>query len=298
MTGQGRACIEDETLGRVTVEIRSVNHRGLKTVFRTPDSLSWIEPELLQSVRQHVGRGSVHVNIAWIPADGLQSGAIDTAAVDAIASRLIEIRRRLLDQGMSADEIAPIQLSEILIVPDVCQASDNVTFDRPGMQRIIIDTTQQALASLNTMRGREAIAMVRQMKQDLSGIRDQTAQIAQAAPQVLETYRERLQTKIESMLRKQSLDASQVDIIREVQIYADRCDISEELTRLASHLEMFETVLDGEPGSGRKLDFVIQEMFRETNTIGSKCQHAGIAAAVVEIKSAVERMRELVQNLE
>ncbi|MEL6895938.1 MAG: DUF1732 domain-containing protein, partial [Planctomycetota bacterium] len=223
---------------------------------------------------------------------------IDTAAVDAIASRLIEIRRRLLDQGMSADEIAPIQLSEILIVPDVCQASDNVTFDRPGMQRIIIDTTQQALASLNTMRGREAIAMVRQMKQDLSGIRDQTAQIAQAAPQVLETYRERLQTKIESMLRKQSLDASQVDIIREVQIYADRCDISEELTRLASHLEMFETVLDGEPGSGRKLDFVIQEMFRETNTIGSKCQHAGIAAAVVEIKSAVERMRELVQNLE
>ena len=122
---------------------------------------------------------------------------------------------------------------------------------------------------------------------------------------IVENYRNRLQAKVQRVLAEHHLEVGPVDLLREVQIYADRSDISEEVTRLTSHLSMFLAVLDGENAgqnerepSGRKLDFVIQEMFRETNTIGSKASDAEISSHVVEIKCGIERMRELVQNLE
>jgi uncharacterized protein (TIGR00255 family) len=125
------------------------------------------------------------------------------------------------------------------------------------------------------------------------------------APRTVDRYRTRLQAKIERALSDHNLEVPPVELLREVQIYADRADISEEITRLSSHLEMFQGVLQGEHGAGgepdpagRKLDFIIQEMFRETNTIGSKSADAEISSHVVEIKCAIERMRELVQNLE
>ena len=125
--------------------------------------------------------------------------------------------------------------------------------------------------------------------------------IEQLAPRAVDVYRNRLQGKIERVLQEHGLQVQAVDLLREVQLYADRVDISEEIMRLGSHLAMFASALLGgdepEP-TGRKLDFILQEMFRETNTIGSKASDAEISAEVVEIKCAIERMRELVQNLE
>ena len=143
---------------------------------------------------------------------------------------------------------------------------------------------------------------------DCAVIRDHLQQIQKLTPRSTEHYRERLETKVKRILEDNDLSVGQIDLLREVQIYADKVDISEEVTRLDSHLTMFIDILAGEdsagkgPGkaapTGRKLDFVIQEMFRETNTIGSKASDAEISVHVVEIKCAIERMRELVQNLE
>ncbi len=129
------------------------------------------------------------------------------------------------------------------------------------------------------------------------------------APQAAESYRVRLQAKVQRVLAEHDAEVNPVDLLREVQVYADKADVSEEITRLDSHLKLFQAVLRGESPDGdresgrdepvgRKLDFIIQEMFRETNTIGSKSAHAEVSAIVVEIKCAIERMRELVQNLE
>ena len=144
--------------------------------------------------------------------------------------------------------------------------------------------------------------MVR-LRSECEQIRGRVTEIEGLAPRAIEVYRTRLETKIRRALTEHDLQIEPVDLLKEIQIYADRSDISEEITRLTSHLQLFLEVLLGsgngasEP-TGRKLDFIIQEMFRETNTIGSKGADAEIAAQVVEIKCAIERMRELVQNLE
>ena len=155
---------------------------------------------------------------------------------------------------------------------------------------------------------------------DCDLVQSHVQRIAELAPRAVDTYRGRLEAKIERILAEHNIESKAVDLLREVQIYADRIDVSEEITRLDSHLKMFRSVLGGdghglastgaatkkqvavdqggrEP-TGRKLDFIIQEMFRETNTIGSKSADAEVSANVVEVKCAIERMRELVQNLE
>ncbi len=150
--------------------------------------------------------------------------------------------------------------------------------------------------------------MADSLRGDCKIVHDHLEKIQALTPRSTETYRGRLESKVRRILEDNDLHVDQIDLLREVQIYADKVDISEEVTRLGSHLTMFADVLSGKdsigtgPGigapTGRKLDFVIQEMFRETNTLGSKASDAQISAHVVEIKCAIERMRELVQNLE
>ena len=144
---------------------------------------------------------------------------------------------------------------------------------------------------------------------ELASIRRNVQSIQTLAPKSAENYRYRLESKIKRVLAEHQAEANEIDLLREVQVYADKADVSEEITRLDSHLKLFQSVLGGgtpspekdserEEPMGRKLDFIIQEMFRETNTIGSKSTLAEVSSLVVEIKCAIERMRELVQNLE
>lgn len=126
----------------------------------------------------------------------------------------------------------------------------------------------------------------------------QLSQIAQMAPTVVENYQRRITERVNKLLAEFEIGLKSAEVVREVGIFADRCDISEEIVRLRSHLEQFDLIAADEESSGRKLDFVIQEMLRETNTIGSKANDAGISRHVVEIKTAIERMREMIQNVE
>jgi len=290
MTGQGTGSVHD-ALGTVAVELRSVNQRGLRVVTKLGDSLSFLEVQFEQLVRSHVKRGSLQATARYTPLAAVPPGSINGAAVVAYATQLHHIR----DSLMISD---PIDLAGLLQLPGVITYGETVTVDPEAIWLMLREATLVALNGLDAMRADEGEAMAEQLRADAQAITTHLQQIAALAPRVVDQYRDRLEGRIKRLLEDRGLEIAAVDILREVQLYADRSDISEEVTRLSSHLRMFTDTLDGSDASGRKLDFIIQEMFRESNTIGSKASDAEIGSLVVEIKCAIERMRELVQNLE
>jgi uncharacterized protein (TIGR00255 family) len=205
-------------------------------------------------------------------------------------------------------------------LPGVISSTRQDRRDDEALWTFVSDGIIDAFENLNEMRSVEGSHMAATLNADCDLVQSHVERIAELAPRALDNYRGRLETKIERILSEREIEFQPVDLLREVQIYADKIDVSEEITRLDSHLKMFRNVLDGEAHglavinaeakkqpstdqsvrepTGRKLDFIIQEMFRETNTIGSKSADAEVSAHVVEVKCAIERMRELVQNLE
>ncbi|TWT56108.1 YicC/YloC family endoribonuclease [Allorhodopirellula solitaria] len=308
MTGQGRSEVSSEA-GTLVVELRSVNHRGLKINLRTNDALSAHEGDITTGLRGKIERGTVTVHATLKPPPGQDVPRINQAVVNAYASQLVAATKEI-------DAATQIDLSTLLTLPGVLTVEDQTDAeDERGQQRrlLVAEGVGLAVQRFNHMRHHEAVAMAVALESDLKTIRSHTDSIEGLAPAVIQRYRERLTEKIKKALAEQQQPTEPVDLIREVQVFADRSDISEELTRLASHLELFRGVLTGthgaagdrdqasQPGTeavGRKLDFIIQELFRETNTIGSKAGNAEVAEHIVEIKCAIERMRELVQNLE
>jgi uncharacterized protein (TIGR00255 family) len=290
MTGQGSGGAAGDH-GSVAVELRSVNQRGLRLVTKLSDALSPLETRFEQLIRLELKRGSVQASARFTPSAALSPGTINGAAVVAYATQLHHIR----DSLMISD---PIDLAGLLQLPGVVIYGESSSIDAESLWPMLREATLAALDELDAMRADEGGAMAEQLRSDAAIISDMLARIAGLAPRVVDQYRDRLESRIKRLLDERGLEIAAIDILREVQLYADRCDISEEVTRLSSHLRMFGDTLDGPDASGRKLDFIIQEMFRETNTIGSKASDAEIGSMVVEIKCAIERMRELVQNLE
>jgi uncharacterized protein (TIGR00255 family) len=296
MTGQGHATVQSE-LGTITVEVRTVNNRGFKCTPRISDSLSSLESKIEALARSLIHRGTVHLSVTWRRPPEQNIPCIDADVLKAYLDQLHQV------QQSSGDGPTTIDLAALVALPGVMAASRE---DRRSDQQLW-DLVQQGIVdgieNLNQMRSAEGSAMADSLASDCQQVRRRVAQIESLAPRAVDTYRNRLQGKVQRILEEHNLEVQVVELLREVQIYADRIDVSEEITRLGSHLDMFASVLDGKDGqaplpTGRKLDFIIQEMFRETNTIGSKAADAEISAEVVEIKCAIERMRELVQNLE
>lgn len=290
MTGQGAGSASDP-LGTVTVELRSVNQRGLRLTAKLYDSLAPLEPALEQLIRHHIKRGSLQITARYQPSAAVGGGTIHADVVADYARQLQAIDQRL-GGGHRIDLVGLLQL------PGAVSRQAEQIADTQQLWPLLEQATLAALTGLDRMRADEGAAMADQLLADVALIDQQLTVIVQRAPQVVDQYRERLEGRVQRFLTDRGLEFETIDLLREVQLFADRSDIAEEITRLASHLRMFRDVLGGEPSSGRKLDFIIQEMFRETNTIGSKAGDSEIAAAVVEIKCAIERMRELAQNLE
>ncbi|KLU04548.1 hypothetical protein RISK_003602 [Rhodopirellula islandica] len=320
MTGQGRGETSGST-GSVVTEIRSVNNRGLKIILRTSDSVSEFEPKIESLVRQHLHRGSVTVQVRFTPPPGADLPRINAEAVRSYAEQLAQVADSL---AMGAAVTSTnIDLAQLMQMPGVLESPASASQGRSEDAEaslakwvLIQESVESALDRFKQMRSDEAIAMAESIEQDMTLIQTRCEEIAKRSPQVVARYQERLRERIEKALAENGLSVGDpVDLIREVQLFADRSDISEELTRLGSHLGLMRGVLVGDSDSGaadatpsdsasrgeavgRKLDFIIQELNRETNTIGSKAGDAEIAEHVVEIKCAIERMRELVQNLE
>jgi uncharacterized protein (TIGR00255 family) len=290
MTGQGQAQ-QDGVLGTFSVEIRTVNNRGFKLVARLGDLLGRFESQIDATVRETVRRGSVQLNASWKPRGSAGRCRIDTRVVGAYYRQL-----EVLREEFGTD--APIDLARLASLPGGLEEVASFTEDESQVADALLVTVRAALDNLNAMRSIEGVAMQRQLEAELEQLIDLAARVDARAPEVVDSYRERLKTKIESFFRREGIVAEPSDLLREVQIFADRSDISEEITRLRSHFELCTSTIRADQSSGRKLDFVIQEMFRETNTIGSKAGDAEIARHVVDMKCGLERMRELVQNIE
>ena len=284
MTGQGIAA------GPVwTVELRTVNHRGLKFSLRTHDSITPIEPKIERTIRNRLHRGSVSVSVRR------QSAAATGLTIDTeVLQRYVTQWQMVADQmGLSAE----VDLAAAMTLPGVLQ-KDAADEDPESLWATIEPILDSAVSDLDQMRMAEGESMAASLRNDCGQIKRHVDKIAEIAPRAAENYSERLETKIQRVLERRGVETSPVDLIREVQIYADRADVSEEITRLGSHLQMFADVLSSGKAIGRKLEFILQEMSRETNTIGSKAADTDISAQVVDIKCAIERMRELIQNLE
>lgn len=292
MTGHGHATVKCD-LGTIHAEIRTVNNRGFKCSLRVAESLSNWESKVEGLARSRIHRGSVNLNVSWRKPPGGEVPQIDTEVIRAYIQQLADV--------VPADVAAKtIDLATLITLPGAIATGTDTREEDEGIWAVVQEAVEQSISNLNEMRAAEGERMVVSLMSDCHGIDERLKVIQELAPRSADVYRERLQAKIQKLLQANDVQVQAVDLLREVQIYADRVDVSEEITRLKSHLVMFTDVLSegkDEP-SGRKLDFIIQEMFRETNTIGSKASDAGISAEVVEVKCAIERMRELVQNLE
>jgi uncharacterized protein (TIGR00255 family) len=249
-----------------------------------------MEPELETLLREQLGRGS----ITYILKMRLDSAAaayhINTDALKAYLEQLQAVK--------GLDRLVTIDLAALVALPGVCQEPRDETDEIHTHGETIRKLSTQAIERLIAMRQREGLSLLKDLKKHTNVIATSLKEIGLRAPSVIEDYHKRLHQRVISLLNKAELKVSEVDLIKEVAVFAERADISEEIQRLGSHLEAFEHACDHGEHAGRKLDFITQEMLREANTIASKANDATIAKHIVEIKGAIDRLKEQVQNVE
>ena len=289
MTGFGDATAEKAGT-RYAVEIRSLNNRFFKPIIKLPENVSGLEPELEVLLREKLGRGSI-TYILKMRSDSAEAAYhINTQALKAYIEQLQTVK--------GLDRLLTIDLAGLMQLPGVCQEPRDETDEIEKHGGTIRQLTIKAIDKLQVMRQREGSALFEELMKHVSAISTALAEIAKRAPSVIEDYHKRLQQRVNQLLSKAELRVSEVDLIKEVAVFAERADIAEEIQRLTSHLNAFEDACRKDEHAGRKLDFIAQEMLREANTIGSKANDAPIAKNIVEIKGAIDRLKEQVQNVE
>jgi len=288
MTGFGAQThqCEDATF---TVEVRTVNNRYLKVVTKLPDSCASLEGQVERLVRTRVGRGTVHVVGQVQSVQTSVQVSIDEDVVAALAGQAKSVADR---QGLPAE----VSLDTLLALPGVIRDERQRVTDPEILWAGLESALVGALDQLQGFRREEGTTIEADLNRQCRVISEQMAEIRGRAPVVVEAYREKLVERVNKALAPSTI--TEADVIREVSIFADRCDINEEISRMDAHLNQFQSILDGETSEGRKLEFLGQEMVRETNTIGSKANDVEIAHRVVDIKLAIDRIRENLQNVE
>lgn len=290
MTGFGEAHRQQGDLA-VAVEVRTVNSRYFKLALRSAEGFSALEPQIEQLVRQQIKRGTVQVSLQVARTHHSDDFKINAEVIAGYRRQL----EALAGQGQARE---PVGLEALLSLPGVIEDSRLGFVDVERDWPAIDETLRSALDQLSRMRLDEGAAMAADLRANAALVTASLDQIEQRAPLVSGAYRSRLIERVGKALEEFQVTLEPADLVREVSIFAERSDISEETVRLRSHLEQFMASLDDRESSGRKLDFLTQEMFRESNTIGSKASDVEIARHVIAIKTAIERMREMIQNVE
>lgn len=296
MTGFGAASGRADGYA-VSVEIKAVNNRFLKTSIRLPDGFAVLESKIEERLRTKLARGSVNFALRL----EREAAAADVGLnFDALKRYLAEARRFAAENPelVSVDSLGT--LVDYARLPGVVRdAARSEQADLPErLWDAIARCVDDALEQMQTMREAEGASMKRDLAENLAGLRTLIGEVERLAPTVVENYRRRLTERVAKILADEGATLNPGDLIREIAVYADRVDISEEIVRFYSHLKQFDETMENEPICGKKLDFITQEMFRETNTIGSKANSPEVLACVVEMKSGIERIREMVQNVE
>ena len=288
MTGFGEAQSQQQAL-TVAVEVRTVNSRYFKLNIRSSDGFGLLDTQIESLVRKFVKRGTVHVQLKI-----QRERTADDVRINADV--LTSYRRQIESLADSTSE--PVRIDALLALPRV--VADNAAARRDATEDwpLVEATLTEALKNLTQMRRDEGAAMSADLTVNGRTIVERLEKIEVRAPLVVDGYRQRLTDRVKKTLDELDVNVEPHDLIRDVSLFAERSDISEEIVRLRSHLDQFEQILADDGSAGRKLEFLVQEMGRETNTIGSKANDVEIARDVIEIKAALERIREQIQNVE
>ncbi len=288
MTGFGRreGAVSGGTL---VVEVRSVNHRYSEIVLRLPKSISRLEEDLKKLVQQRCRRGRVDVSVLLTGGrEGEKTLQLDRSLARQYHRLLLRLQRDLRLKGA-------VDVGLLAGFRDILSVSEQPAED-PRVKRTVVRLLKGALSDHETMRGREGAALARDIQAHVRALRQAAAAVSSRAPVLIQAHFEKMQKRVEKLLGGALPDANRLN--QELAVYADRSDISEELARLDSHLTQFEGGLKSREPVGKTLDFLLQEMGREVNTIGSKANDADLAMHVVRMKGELEKIREQVQNVE
>ncbi|MFG0258450.1 MAG: YicC/YloC family endoribonuclease [Phycisphaerales bacterium JB043] len=293
MTGFGEASTERDGV-HYSIEVRSLNGKYFKSTIRLPDELQGLEPELEATMRRRLTRGTVTLIGRCTDATDSAAQAINS---QALARYLDQIREA---QRSSDGDDLQINIGTILTLPGVLQPDVDDEARLAQAREVFGALLERAIEQLLEMRGKEGALLLDDLRSQARVIGERLAEIRERTPDVVKEYEERLRARINSMLEDAGLQVEAGDLIREIAVFAERSDIAEEVTRLSGHMQQFEELLQNEESRsiGRTLDFVAQEMLREANTIASKSSDVPIARAIVEVKSAIDRIKEQVQNVE
>jgi len=293
MTGYGQA--EGEAKGvSYAVEIKAVNNRYLKTNIKLPEAVAFLEEDIEKLLRKNLSRGTINyaLRLKQVSANALFD--IDEIALRAIMDRLSQI-------SSSADIKGTIDIGSLLNLPGIIRPTMPDKEILGHIKDTVLNITQQAIDKLKQMRAAEGSFLEADLKNHCQAIRQDLKRIRARSTTILQEYARRLKKRVDRLLAEAKLKLDEETLAREVAILADKSDISEELARLSSHLARFAESCQAnppEPGAGRRLDFISQEMLREANTIASKASDAEIIHYVVDIKCRIERIKEQVQNVE
>jgi uncharacterized protein (TIGR00255 family) len=287
MTGFGRSSIGNGQIN-VNVEIKTVNHRFTEFYFRMPRQLLVLEEKIKKTMSEYFRRGRAEI---FVTVDG-----------DGLINRKLQLDWNLLDQFFSEMEKVKEKyglddkpsIGDIVHIENIFTVEEEHT-DSSELEEVVLDAVRNAALQVKKMRMEEGQVLKADLEEQLKKISTIVEYVKEFAPNVIEAYKQRLQQKMNEYT---SGLVDETRLLNEVAIFADKVDINEELTRLQSHIRQFTKTLEDEGLIGRKLDFLVQEMNREVNTIGSKANDATIAGSVVEMKSTLEKMKEQVQNIE
>lgn len=289
MTGYGRG---QETIGEQTafVEIRSVNNRYFDFSVRLPKIYGFLEDPLKRLARSAISRGKTEISVAVQSAPGLKKAV--SVDAEAALGYLNSLREANAGLGLMDD----LSLSDLIRFPEIFQPVKMEEPEEEQITSLVLSAAKPALRDFLAMREAEGKRLKTDMKTHLQAVQEMVDQVEAAYPEVLAHYQERLRARLQEILEEREVD--QTRLLMEASIMAERTAIDEETVRMKSHIAQFSELLDTDGPVGRKLDFLVQEMNREVNTMGSKVQELSITRLIVEIKSEIEKIREQLQNVE
>lgn len=290
MTGFGE--VRDDREGHaIVVELRTVNSRYFKLHLRTTEGYGALESRAEGVIREFVKRGTIHCNIRVRHLGTADDFRINKNVLNQYLDQLQEVAAvRGLDEKLRLEPLASL--------PGVVEGISTDAQDAGETWPLVEPTLRAALEQLSKMRAEEGAALAKDLEEQCKTVDSALAVVDTRVPHVAAHYRQRIEDRVNESLASLNVTVEPADLVREISLFAERSDISEEIVRLRSHLEQFAKAMQLPESAGRKLEFICQEMGRETNTIGSKANDSEISQQVVEIKAALERIREQIQNVQ
>lgn len=288
MTGYGR-CETVKEGKKILVEIKSVNHRFSDYNIKVPRHLGFLEDKVRRYASERVTRGKVDI---YVSVENYDDAECDIMLNTELASNYIEVLKELRDKFGLRDDIS---VSSVARYTDIFK-TERREEDQDKIWEVVKSVMTEALDAFSAMRGREGERIEKDLRERIAYMSELAGQVDERSPQTVAEYRDKLYAKIKELLEDREIDEAR--ILTEVAIFADKVAVNEETVRLSSHFEEFYQILDSGGPAGRKLDFLIQEINREVNTIGSKANDIEIAKIVVTLKGEIEKLREQIQNIE